>query len=78
MGKNVIFGILCKIESLVFARNGLKRGFLLLANFWHKSHIWENSYSRDLGQKWPKKGKNRVFGLLQKIKPSVFARNGIK
>ena len=28
-----------------------------LANFLRKSHIWENSRSRDLGQKGPKVGR---------------------
>ena len=50
--KNRVFELLCKFESLLFARNDLKWSVLLLANFLHKSHIWENSRSRDLGQKW--------------------------
>ena len=65
--KNMVFGLLSKIESLVFARNGLKWRVLWLANLLCKSHIWENSHSRDLGQKGPKNGKNRVFGLLRKM-----------
>ena len=77
-GKNGFFGLLCKIESLVFARNYLKLSVLWLANFLRKFHIWENSCSRDLGQKGPKKGKNRVFGLLWNIESLVFARNGLK
>ena len=80
--QNVFFGILLKIESLVFARNYLKWSIIWLANFLHKSNIWENSRSRDLGQKGPKKGqkygKNRVFGLLRKIDSLVFARNDLK
>ena len=65
--KNRVFGLLRKIESLVFARNNIKWSVLWLANFLWKSHIWENSRSRDLRQKGPKKGKNRVFGLLHKM-----------
>ena len=65
--KNRFFGILRKSESLVFARNDLKWSLILLANFLHKYHIWENSCSQDLGQKRPKKGKNRFFGLLRKM-----------
>ena len=76
--KNRVFGLLCKIESLVFARNDLKLSVLWLANFLRKFHIWENSLSRDLGQKGPKKGKNSFFGLLWKIESLVFARNGLK
>ena len=56
--KNRVFGLLRKIESLHFARNDLKWSVLWLANFQQKSHIWENSCSRDLGQKGPKKDKN--------------------
>ena len=55
-GKNRVLGLLCKIELLVFARNYLKLSVLWLANFLRKSHIWENSRSRDLVQKGPKKG----------------------
>ena len=61
MPKNRVFWLLCKFESLLFARNDLKWSVLWLANFLRKSHIWEKSRSRDLGQKWPKKGKNRFF-----------------
>ena len=42
--KNELFGTLCKIESLVFARNGLKWSILWLANFLRISNIWENSH----------------------------------
>ena len=60
--KKRIFGLLCKIESLLFARNDLKCSskykikwsVLWLANFLWKFHIWENSRSRDLGQKGQK------------------------
>jgi len=76
--KNRVFGPLRKIESLVFARNGLKWSVLWLANFLRKSHIWENSRSRDLGQKGPKRPQNRVFDLLRKIDSLFFARNGLK
>ena len=65
--KNRVFGLLSKIESLPFARNDLKWSVIWLANFLRKSHIWENSRSRDLGQRAPKKGKNRDFGLLRKM-----------
>ena len=75
MPKNRDFGLLSKIESLVFARNDLKWSVIWLANFLHKSHIWENSRTRDLGQKY---GKNRVFGLLRKIESLVFASNDLK
>ena len=54
--KNRVFGLLWKIESLVFPRNGLKWSVLWLANFLRKSHIWENSRSRELGQKRAKIG----------------------
>ena len=64
---NRVVGLLRKIELLVFARNDLKWSVLWLVNFLWKSHIWENSRSRDLEQKGPKKGKNRVFGLLRKM-----------
>ena len=53
-----VFGLLHNIESLVVARNDIKSRVLWLANFIQKSHIWENSRSRDLGQKGPKKDKN--------------------
>ena len=66
--KNRVFGHLRKNESLVFARNGLKWSVLW---FLCKSHIWENSRSRDLGQKGPKVGgpvrKNQLFCILPKI-----------
>ena len=43
----------------------------MLANFLRKSHIWENSRSRDLGQKGPKVGgavgKSQLFCILLKI-----------
>ena len=65
--KSRVFGLLRKIESLVFARNDLKWRVLWFPNYMRKSHIWENSRSRDLGQNGPKKGKNRVFGLLRKM-----------
>ena len=64
---------LAKTNDSIFLKNGekgpkrpkndLKWSVLWLANFLWKSHIWENSCSRDLGQKGPKKGKNTVFGL---------------
>ena len=76
--KNRVFGLLCKIELLLFARNDLKWSILWLANFLRKPHFWENSRSRDLWQKWPKKGKNWVSGLLWKIESSLFARKGLK
>ena len=47
-GKNRVFGLLRKIESLVFSRNDLKWSVLWLANFLRKPHIWENSHSQDL------------------------------
>ena len=46
--KNGLFRLLCKIESLFFARNDLKWSVLWLANFLRKFHIWQNSRSRDL------------------------------
>ena len=67
--KNRVFGFLRKIESLLFARNDLKCRVLWLANFLRKSHIWENSRSRDLGQKGPKKGHKMSFWS--------FAENGV-
>ena len=71
MAQNRVFGLLSKIESLIFARNGLKLSVLWLANFLCKSHIWENSRSRDLRQKGPKVGgavgKNQLFCILLKI-----------
>ena len=76
--QNRVFGLLRKIVSLVFARNDLKWSILWLANFLYKSPIWENSRPRDLEQKWPKKGKNRVFGIFGKIESLVFARNDLK
>ena len=76
--KNRVFGPLRKINSLVFARNDLKWSVLWLANFLRKLHIWENSRSRDLGQKVPRKAPNRVFDLLRKIDSLFFARNGLK
>ena len=76
--KNRVFGLLCKIESLLFARNDLKWSVIWLVNFLRKSHILENSRSRDLGQKGPKKGQKEVLGLLRKIESLVFARNGLK
>ena len=76
--KNRVFGLLQKIESLVFARNHLKWSVLWLANFLHKCHVWENSRSRELEQKAPKKGKNMVFGLLCKIESLVFDINDLK
>ena len=82
--KNRVFGLLCKIESLVFAGNDLKLSVLWLANFLRKSHIWENSRSRDLGQKGHKNGRNRqndnflkngVWGSLYPLMSSNFMQN---
>ena len=36
------------------------------------------SFSKKIGEKGPKRPKNRVFGLLRKIESLVFARNGLK
>ena len=46
--QNRVYGILCKIGSLVFARNCLKRSVLLLSNFLRKPHVWEKSGSQDM------------------------------
>ena len=63
--KNRVFGLLRKIESLIFAWNDLKWSVLWLANFLCKSHIWENSHSRDLGPKvGGAVGKNNYFFIF--------------
>ena len=48
MGKNRVFGLLRKIQPLVFARNGLEQSVLWLANFLRKLHVLENSCSQDI------------------------------
>ena len=59
-----VFGLLRKIESLFFSRNGLRWSILWLANFLWKSHIWENFRSRDLGQKALDQSDHSIFKLL--------------
>ena len=56
-----VFGFLCKIYSLVFARNDLNEPSYGWLAFCANPYSWENSRSRDLGQNGTKKGKNRVF-----------------
>ena len=62
-GKNRVFGLLRKIESLVLARNGLKWSVLWLANFLRKSYIWENSYSQDLCAKALDQSDRSIFQI---------------
>ena len=44
-----VFGLLCKIESLDVAKNGLKRKILWFSVILRKPHVWEKSGSRDIG-----------------------------
>ena len=67
--KNGVFGLLCKIESLVFARNDLKLSVLWLANVLCKSHIWENSYSRDLCAKALDQSDRSIFQITISFEP---------
>ena len=76
--QNRVFRLLCKIESLVFARNDLKLSILWLANFLRKSHIWENSHSQDLGQKGPKKEQKYGFWTFVENWVISFSRNSLK
>ena len=68
-GKNKVFGLLRKIESLVFARNGLKWSILWLPDFLRKSHIWENSYSRDLCAKALDQSDSLIFQITISFEP---------
>ena len=61
--KNRVFGLLRKIESLVFARHGLKWRVLWLANFQHQFNIWENSYSRDICAKALDQSESSIFQI---------------
>ena len=69
--QNRVFVLLCKIViSFCYKWSKMMRfmfGYLSVS----KSHIWENSSSRDLGQKVPKVGravgKNQLFCILFKI-----------
>ena len=61
--KNRFFGLLRKIESLVFAGNGLKWRVLWLADFMRKCYIWENSYSRDLYAKALDQSDRSIFQI---------------
>ena len=84
--KNRVFGLLCKIESLVFARNDLKRSVLWLADFMHKCHIWENSYSRDLYAKALDQSDRSIFQITISFEPfyhflyifCIYRKNAIK
>jgi len=67
--QNRVFGLLCKIESLFFARNDLKWSILWLANFLHKSHIWENSYSQDLCAKALDQSDRSIFQITISFEP---------
>ena len=68
-------GLLVSASLTHFSQNQflleMTQSALWLANFLCKSHIWENSLSRDLGQKGPKVGravgKNQLFCILLKI-----------
>ena len=48
--KNRVFWIYWKIWSLMFPEFDLYWNFILFAIFLHKSHIWEKSGSRSMGQ----------------------------
>ena len=69
IGKNRVFGLLRKIESLDFARNGLKWSVFWLANFLHKSHIWENSHSRDVCEKALDQSDRSIFQITISFEP---------
>ena len=69
MPKNRVFGLLRKIESLLFARNDLKWSVLWLANFLRKFHIWENSYSRDLCAKALDQSDRSIFQITISFEP---------
>ena len=67
--KNRVFWLLWKIESLVFARNGLKWSVLWLADFMRKFHIWENSYCRDLYTKALYQSDRSIFQINIPFEP---------
>ena len=67
--KIVFFLLLCKIESLVFARNGLKWSVLWLTDFMRKCYIWENSYSRDLYAKALDQSDRSIFQITISFEP---------
>ena len=50
MGQNRVFLIYWKVWSLIFTKFVLQWKLALFAVFWHKSHIWENFCSLDMGQ----------------------------
>ena len=68
-GPKIGFLDFCEIESLVFARNGLKWSVLWLADFMRKFYIWENSYYRDLYAKALDQSDRLIFQITISVEP---------
>ena len=74
MAKNKVFWIKnfeSKIWWLIFTEFVLQLSFLFLAVFKHKSYIWEESCSWDLGQNALSQSDYRIFKLIISIKLAV-------
>ena len=67
--KNRVFGLLRKIDSLVFARNDLKWNVIWLANFLHKSHIYKILILEIYDQKALDQSDRSIFQITISFEP---------